>query len=73
MKTTLVIQGTHCTSCKALIEDISIETPGIRSCTVDFKTGMTEIEHDENVDWRKFKKEVEGLGEYKVGINQSSL
>lgn len=70
MKITLIIKGTHCSSCKALIEDVCTEIPGIKSCTVDFKTGATKIEHEENVDWQKFKTEVESLGEYKIEINQ---
>lgn len=70
MKTTLIIKGTHCNSCKALIEDVCTEILGIKSCTVDFKTGSTEIEHEENTDWQKLKTEVESLGEYKVEINQ---
>jgi copper chaperone CopZ len=70
MQTTLTIKGTHCNSCKALIEDVCTEIPGINSCNVDFKTGITAIEHEEKVDWQKFKKEVESLGEYKVEINQ---
>ena len=70
MKTTLTIKGTHCNSCKALIEDVCKETPSINSCNVDFKTGVTEIEHEENIDWQKFKKEVESLGEYKIEGNQ---
>lgn len=70
MKTKITIKGTHCASCKALIEDVCTEIAGIQSCSVDFKTGTTEIEHDENVDWAKFKKEVEALGEYKVETNQ---
>lgn len=70
MKTTLTIKGTHCASCKALIEDVCAEIPGINSCRVDFKTGSAEIAHEENVDWQKFKKEVESLGAYKVEINQ---
>lgn len=70
MKTTLIIKGTHCNACKALIEDVCSEINGIHSCTVDFSTGKTEIEHDENVDWEKLKKEVESVGEYKVEVNQ---
>ena len=69
MKTKLTIKGTHCNSCKALIEDVCTEISGIKSCNVDFKTGVTEIEHEENADWQKFKKEVESLGEYKVVLN----
>ncbi len=69
MKTITTIQGAHCNACKALIEDVCTEIPGITSCDVDFKTGITEIEHEENVDWQKFKKEVEHSGEYKVEVN----
>lgn len=69
MKTIITIKGTHCESCKALIEDVCKEIPGIKSCSVDFKTGKTEIEHDERVDWERFKKEVESLGQYKVKLN----
>lgn len=68
MKTTVTIKGTHCNSCKALIEDVCKEISGIKSCNVDFKTGAAEIEHEENVDWQKFKAEIESLGEYKVFI-----
>ncbi len=66
MKTILTIKGTHCHSCKALIEDVASEITGIQSCNVNFQTGNTEIIHDENVDWNKFKEEVEKLGNYKV-------
>ncbi len=69
MKTMLTIKGAHCMACKTLIEEICKEIPGISLCNVDFNTGTTEIEHDENVDWAKFKKEVEELGEYKVETN----
>jgi len=70
MKTTIRIKGTHCNSCKALIEDVCKDIPGINSCNVDFKTGVTEVEHEENIDWQKFQKEIESLGEYKVDGNQ---
>lgn len=66
MKTKLTIKGTHCNSCKLLIEDVCREMPGAKLCTVDFKTGEAIIEHDENFNVGDFKKEVEGLGSYKV-------
>lgn len=66
MKTTIAIQGTHCASCKALIEDVCKEIPGIISCDVDFKTGATIIEHGENADLNLLKNEIEQLGKYKV-------
>lgn len=68
MKTTITITGTHCQSCKLLIEEACAETPGIKSCSVDFKTGKTVIEHEGKLDLIKLKKEIEGLGEYKVVV-----
>lgn len=70
MKTTFTIKGTHCNSCKALIEDMCSEINGIHSCNVDFSTGKTEIKHDENVDWEKLKREIESVGAYKVEVKQ---
>ncbi len=70
MKTTTVtIKGTHCKSCKLLIEDVCGEIKGVTSCAVDFQTGEAVIEHDENFDVRALKKEIEGLGRYTVEIN----
>lgn len=68
MKTTITIKGTHCHSCKALIEDVCKEA-GAKSCVVNFQTGETVIEHDESFDLQAFKKEVEGLGQYKIENN----
>lgn len=64
--TTITIQGTHCNACKLLIEDVCSEIKGIKSCTVNFQTGETVVEHDEALDWQAFKKEIESLGNYKV-------
>ncbi len=68
-KTTIFIKGTHCSACKMLIEDVCKETKGVISCTVDFKSGKTGLEHDENLDWNILKKEVESLGDYKVDVS----
>ncbi len=62
--TTITIKGTHCNSCKLLIEDVCKEIKGAQSCTVNFETGETVIEHDENFDWGAFEKELESFGEY---------
>ena len=64
--TKIKIQGTHCNSCKLLIEDVCQELPGVKSCSVNFQTGETAIEHDEKFDLDAFKKEVESLGNYNV-------
>jgi copper chaperone CopZ len=70
MKTAVIkIKGTHCNACKLLIEDVSKDIKGVKSCKVDFQTGETVIEHDENFNLDSFKKEVEGLGQYKLEIN----
>lgn len=66
MKTTIKVKGTHCKSCKMLIEDVCSDISGVQSCIVDFKTGTTIIEHEPSVDLRKLAKEIEALGEYKV-------
>lgn len=68
MKTTITVKGTHCQSCKLLIEEVCSELSGVKSCAVDFKTGKTVIEHDEKLDLKKLKKEIESVGEYKVQI-----
>ena len=68
--TTINIKGTHCNSCKLLIEDVCKDIKGTKSCTVNFETGKTMIEHDESFDWNEFKKEVEALGNYKVESKQ---
>lgn len=70
MKTKIIIKGTHCNSCKALIEDVCSEIQGAKSCSVVFETGETIIEHDKNFDWQAFKQEVESLGDYKVNLHE---
>jgi len=66
MKTTLRINGTHCKACKALIEDICGDFKEIASCSVDYATGKTEIEHTEGLQWKALTKEIESVGNYKV-------
>ena len=68
--TTINIKGTHCNSCKLLIEDVCKEVKGAQSCNVNFQTGDTVVEHDESFDWQAFKKEVEDLGKYTVNLNE---
>ena len=66
MKTIITVQGTHCNSCAELIKDVCSEFPEIKKCSVDVKTGKTVIEHEGKLNIAKLKKEIEGLGEYKV-------
>ena len=66
-KTTITVKGTHCPACKALIEDVCKDIKGVKSCNVDYKTGKTEIEHDNEFDIDFFKTEIEILGKYNVG------
>ncbi len=66
MKTAFHVTGTHCPSCKALIEDICNEQDGVRSCTADYKTGRVIVEHEGKLDKAAIKKEIESLGNYKV-------
>ena len=66
MQTTITIQGTHCNACKMLIEDVCKDIKGVTSCTVNFQTGETIVEHEQSMDWNLLKKEIEALGDYKV-------
>lgn len=68
MKTTLNIKGTHCHACKALIEDVCQDDKSVSSCTVDFTTGKTEIEHNDDFDLEVLKKEIESVGAYTVEL-----
>lgn len=68
MKTTIMVKGMHCNSCKMLIEDACSEIPGVKSCHTDFKTGKTVIEHEGKLDLQTVKKEVESMGKYNVVI-----
>jgi copper chaperone CopZ len=68
MQTTFLIRGTHCHSCKALIEDICLDQPGVQSCTVDWETGKTSVEHDESTDLKALTTGIEDSGEYKVEL-----
>ena len=71
MQSAITIQGTHCPSCKSLIEEVSQDIPGVVSANVDFKTGQTVIEYDQRLDWNRLKQEIENLGEYQVIVHTS--
>ena len=71
MRRAITIQGTHCPSCKSLIEEVSQDIPGVVSTNVDFKTGQTVIEYDQRLDWNRLKQEIENLGEYQVIVHPS--
>lgn len=68
MKTSITIRGTHCKACKVLIEDVCGDFKEITSCSVDFTTGKTDIEHTEQLNWENLKKEIESTGDYKVEL-----
>jgi hypothetical protein len=40
----------------------------IASCSVDFRTGKTDIEHTDQLNWNDLKKEIESVGDYKVEL-----
>ena len=68
LSTTISIQGMHCASCKALIEDVAGDIEGITSCTVDLKNKTAAVEHTEKKNIEELKKEIESLGDYKVVV-----
>ncbi len=66
MKTIFQVHGMHCKSCKALIEDVCRDIPGVTACIVDAETGKMELEHVDGLDLGLVKKEIEDLGQYTV-------
>lgn len=66
MTTTITVLGTHCHACKALIEDVCKDVPGVTACAVDPQTGRTTLEHEVGLDWDMLTREIEALGPYKV-------
>lgn len=69
MKTIATIRGTHCNSCKLLIEDVSRDIAGVQSSEVNLESGEITIEHDEHFNQNEYKNEIEGLGGYSVTFN----
>ncbi len=67
MQTTVSIPGIHCTSCAALIRDVSSEFPSIKHVDVDLASKNVTIDHDEHFDMEKWTEEIESLDDkYKV-------
>ena len=66
MKKVITIKGMHCASCKAVIEEVANETKGITGCVVDVAKGTATISYEGSVDWNALKKEIQGLGDYRV-------
>ncbi len=64
--TAVAIAGMHCASCKTLIEEVAMETAGVRACAVDLEKGTGTIDHDDAFDLDAFAREVGALGPYRV-------
>lgn len=61
------ITGMHCASCKALIEDVAPEVPGVRTCVVDLEGGLATLDVDEAIFRHEaFETEVAALGDYTI-------
>lgn len=66
--TKLTIKGMHCASCKALIEDVCTDVPGVRSADVDFAAGAASVDHDDSLNPRVLVDEIKKLGDYDASI-----
>lgn len=70
MKTTVSIPGMHCHSCVTLVTEVSEESAGVQSVTVDLNSKEVTLDHDDSFDLAAWTQEIESLGDdYKV-INQ---
>ncbi len=68
MITKFKIEGMHCASCKALIEDVCKDIEGVKSCDVDLDGKLATIEHDDGLDISLIKKEITGVGAYQAEV-----
>lgn len=68
MQTILTIAGTHCRACQTLLEEVASEQPGVQTCSVDFTTGHTVIEHDVGFNPAEFARAVNELGPYQLNL-----
>ena len=64
------VTGMHCHSCKALIEDVCKDFPGVVDSEVNAQTGEAVVDYEGELDKAKLKSEIEALGEYKVTFKQ---
>jgi copper chaperone CopZ len=68
MITTITITGMHCASCKALLEDVIGDVPGVTRCTVDSEKSTGTIEHDDTFTPENLEQAISELGTYTVHI-----
>jgi len=67
MQTVVSIPGIHCSSCVAMIREISGEFPEIQTVDVDLATKTVTLTHADAFDVQQWKREIEALGDtYKV-------
>ncbi len=59
--TTVFIPGIHCSSCAALMKDVSSEFPQIKTIDVNVTAKTVTLDHDENFDMKKWTEEIESL------------
>ncbi len=73
MQTTIMIRGTHCNACKMLIEDACKGVRGVTSCSVDYISGKTVVNHDGPLDINTLKKEIEKAGAFTVQESHGNI
>ena len=66
MQTNIKVTGMHCASCKALLEDVTQDIPGVTKCTIDPEQGTGIVEHDATFNFDNLVKAVATLGTYTI-------
>lgn len=64
--TTFLVHGTHCSSCKTLIEMALQDLPGVTSAEVDLETEEVTIASEHPISQDTIRQEIEELGGYTV-------
>jgi len=69
-KINLQISGIHCRSCKTLIETEVDVLPGVLNISVDYKTGQSQVEFDDQkISFAKIEKKIESLN-YQIDVSE---
>lgn len=66
METKIKIIGMHCASCKALLEDVARDVPGVTACTINAEQAVGTLEHDASFNFDTFVKEIATLNTYTI-------
>lgn len=67
-----IIHGMTCNGCKASVEKILNEIPGVSDIKIELETGHTEITSLEEIPFKQIKESIEASNKYSISIPGNS-